>query len=72
MISDDKIATIYFIVDEFFKEFNNLQKDYSLKDPRIKARNRVSALSQSEVMTIMILFHYSAFKNLMHFYQGYV
>lgn len=72
MISDDKITTIYFIVDEFFKEFNQVLKDYALKDPKKKKRNRKSTLSESEVMTIMILFHYGAFKNLKHFYQGYV
>ncbi len=43
MISDDKITTIYYIVDEFFKEFNSVLKDYTLKDPKIKIRNRTSA-----------------------------
>ena len=72
MISDDKITTIYYIVDEFFKEFNHVLKEYSLQDQKIKKRNRRSAMSESEVMTIMILFHYGAFKNLKHFYLGYV
>ncbi|SIT28059.1 hypothetical protein SAMN05421785_12433, partial [Chryseobacterium gambrini] len=58
MISDDKITTIYYIVDEFFKEFNHVLKEYSLQDQKIKKRNRRSVMSESEVMTIMILFHY--------------
>ncbi|SKC23767.1 Transposase DDE domain-containing protein [Alkalitalea saponilacus] len=29
-------------------------------------------MSQSEVITIMILFHYGAFKNMKHFYEHYV
>ncbi|MGI9653521.1 IS982 family transposase, partial [Chryseobacterium sp. RLHN22] len=41
------------MVDEFFKEFDNVLKDYALKDPKIKIRYRKSAMSQSEVMTIM-------------------
>ncbi len=40
MISEDKITTIYYIVDEFFKEFDNVLKDYALKDPKTKTRNR--------------------------------
>ncbi|BEV02801.1 hypothetical protein CRDW_01750 [Chryseobacterium gambrini] len=29
-------------------------------------------MSESELMTILILFHYGTFKNLKHIYQGYV
>ena len=62
MISDDKITTIFYIVDEFFKEFENVLKDYTLQDSQTKKRNRKFAMSESEVMTIMILFHYGAFQ----------
>ena len=40
MISDDKITTIYYIVDEFFKEFNHVLKEYSLQDQKIKKRKK--------------------------------
>jgi len=30
MISKHKVTEIYFIIDEFFKEFDHLIKDYSL------------------------------------------
>lgn len=72
MITEDKITEIYFIIDEFFKEFDQILKEYSLGNEKTKKRNRKFAMSESEVMTIMILFHYGAFKNLKHFYQGYV
>lgn len=62
MISDDKITTIYYIVDEFFKEFNHVLKEYSLQDQKIKKRNRRSVMSESEVMTIMILFPLRSFQ----------
>lgn len=68
ILSDDKITNIYYIVDEFFKEFNHVFKALC----RAKCQNQGKAMSESEVMTIMILFHYGAFKNLKHFYQGYV
>lgn len=72
MISNDKITNIYYIVYEFFKEFDHVLKEYALQDPKIKSRKRKFAMSETEVMTIMILFHYGAFRNLKHFYQGYV
>lgn len=72
MLSLDKVTEIYFIVDEFFKEFNQVLKEHALPDNRVKKRNRKFTLSDSEVMTILLLFHYGAFKNLKHFYIGYV
>lgn len=72
MISDHKVTAIYFIVDEFFKEFDLLIKNYSLQDVQTKKRKRKFTMSQSEVMTILILFHSGAFKNLKSFYAFYV
>ena len=73
MICKDKITEIYFIIDEFCKEFNQTITDHSLPlDNGVKRRNRKSTHSDSEVMTILVLFHYGSFKNLKHFYLFYV
>ena len=72
MITDDKITEIYFVIDEFFKEFDQLIKAHQLGNGLSKKRNRSFRLSDSEVMTIMLLFHYVGFKNLKHFYLHYV
>lgn len=73
MISNDKITEIFFILDEFSKDFDKIISDHSLaENVAKKARNRKSALSNSEVMTILVLFHYGGFKNLKHFYLFYV
>lgn len=73
MITSDKITEIYFIIDEFYKEFNEIITCHSLPHQKgIKQRNRKINLSDSEVMTILVLFHYGAFKNLKHFYIHYV
>jgi hypothetical protein len=37
-----------------------------------KKRNRAFKMSQSEIMTISILYHLSGFKNFKHFYIFYV
>lgn len=72
MISNDIVTEIYFIIDEFFKEFDHLIKNYSLQEVKTRKRNRKFTMSQSEVMTILILFHSGAFKNLKSFYVFYV
>ncbi|SFW17083.1 Transposase DDE domain-containing protein [Sinomicrobium oceani] len=73
MISTDKITEIFYVIDEFCKEFEKVtQKHRLVEDTGIKTRKRTSKLSDSEVMTIMVLFHYKQFRNLKHFYLYYV
>lgn len=72
MIPDDKITDIYFIVDEFFKEFDTIIREHSLESAKAKKRNRKFTMSESEIMTILILFHFGAFRNLKSFYVFYV
>lgn len=72
MIPDHKVTEIYFIIDEFFKEFDNIIRAHSLPDAKTKKRNRKFTMSHSEVMTILVLFHSASFKNLKSFYVFYV
>ncbi len=72
MIPDDKVIEIYFIIDEFFKEFYTIIREHSLESPNTKKRNRKFTMSESEVMTILLLFHFGSFKNLKSFYVFYV
>lgn len=72
MIPDHKVTEIYFIIDEFFKEFDKIIQEHSLQDAQTKKRNRKFTMSRSEVMTILILFHSASFKNLKSFYIFYV
>lgn len=73
MISTDKITEIYFIIDEFHKEFEKAKVGRILDcETTLKRRNRKQKLSESEVICIMTLFHYGSFRNLKHFYIFYV
>jgi len=73
MLTSSKITEIYFIIDEFFKNFDKVISDHSLNQKNdLKQRNRKFILSDSEVMTILVLFHYGQYKNLKHFYVEYV
>jgi len=65
---EDKIIEIFYLADEFCQEFDKTVSNHSLgNEPKKKPK-----MSQSEVITIMVLFHYGAFKNLKHFYLSYV
>lgn len=67
-LSEDKITEIFYLVDEFCVEFNKNLSAYQIG----KEAKKKPKMSQSEVITIMILFHSGAFKTLKHFYLFYV
>ena len=69
MIPANKTVGIYYLVDEFLKEYDAVIKSHSLEEgtPK-KRRNGKFTMSNSENMTILILFHPSSFRNLKHFY----
>lgn len=67
-LSTDKITEIFFLADEFCKEFSKSIDSHSLGNkPKRKPK-----MSQSEVICIMVLFHLGVFKNMKHFYLYYV
>jgi len=70
---ESNIVEIFFITDEFTKEFNKTVASYSLNaKTNIKRRNRAFTMSDSEVITILILFHLGNYRNLKNFYIEYV
>ncbi|WP_268225883.1 IS982 family transposase [Sinomicrobium oceani] len=73
MISKDKITEIFCVVDDFCKEMNLIiDKNAIVQTTGKKKRNRKSRLSDSEVITIMILFHLKGYRCLKHFYINHV
>jgi hypothetical protein len=67
------IVEIFYLPDEFCKEFDKTMMGYRISDNNDKKRrNKPSALSDSEVITIMIAFHLGGYRNLKHFYIHYV
>lgn len=61
------IIEIFYFVDEFCKEFMPLWNKKLISED-IKSRNRTSALSMSEIITILILFHRSKYRDFKAFY----
>ena len=73
MLTNDKITEIYCIVDDFCKEFASEIKKHQLpSEGGKKRRNRSCEMSGSEIMTILLLFHFGTFKNFKHFYLHYI
>ncbi len=73
MIYDIKIIEIFCNLDDFMNEFDTILTKNSIADlSKPKKRNRKSKMSQSEVMTIMVIFHLKSYRNLKHFYQHYI
>lgn len=73
MITIDKIIEIYCVIDDFCKDLSKTMEDHSIRQDNVKKkRNRAFKLTDSEVITIMLLFHLGHFRNLKHFYLFYV
>jgi Transposase DDE domain. len=73
MISNCEVTEIFYLCDEFSKEFEKNTENYRLQpnDGKVR-RNKPNRLSDSEVMTILIAFHLSRVRNLKFFYLHYV
>lgn len=70
---EDKVIEIYYLVDEFCKEFEEAKAGHILtENTSKKSRNRKFKMSDSEVITILIFFHLGQFRNFKHFYINYV
>jgi hypothetical protein len=65
------ILRLFFDCDEFRRVFEPPLRALLLNDGK-RHRHRESTLSTSEVMTIVILFHASGFRNLKTYYTQYV
>ena len=75
MITEDEITKIFCMADDFCKIYDKFIMINGLgpkRDRRKREYHRASKMSDSEVITIMILFHFSGYKCLKHFYIRYV
>lgn len=66
------ITEIFVNIDDFCNLFKHEVHKYRLSDPQKPIRNRSCLLSDSEIMTILVCFHHSGYKNFKHFYTYHV
>ena len=66
---DTNLVEIFYIIDEFCKEIEKTMEGHILrKDTSKKKQNKAFTMSDSEVITIMIMFHQSRFRDMKAFY----
>jgi len=65
------LVTLFYIVDEFCKEFEPKYRSRLLESGESK-RVKPTSLSLSEILTIQIHFHQSNHKTFKHYYKNYV
>lgn len=73
MITKDKVTEIFCIIDEFCKHFNAENAQKMLISSKVTPRRRRAAsMSDSEIMTILLLFHFGSYRNFKHYYLSFI
>ncbi|KAA6316953.1 hypothetical protein EZS27_032817 [termite gut metagenome] len=72
MLTPDKLTEIFCVVDDFCKEFDIEVQKHQIQTLDTKKYHRSSRMSDSEIMTILIGFHFGTFRNFKHYYLFYV
>lgn len=73
MITQDKITYIFCALDEFSKNFDaEAAKGELISSTGSRHRHREASLSDSAIMTILIVFHFGTFANFKHYYLHYI
>ena len=68
----DKITQFYVELDDFCKEFEQELSKRPVIEGAVKSRRRAGNLSDAEMMSIYLLFHFGQFTNFKSFYTMYV
>ena len=69
-MTEVKLIEIFCILDEFCKYLAPELKKHALDTCGKRHRNRPCLMSDSEVMTILVLFHTMRYRDLKAFYLG--
>ncbi len=66
MITDDKNTEIFCTEDEFSKNFDSELEKNLLSASGKQRRRRKATMSDSEIMTVQLMFHLGGYKCLKH------
>lgn len=76
MITTDKVTEIFCILDEFCKNLDGeLTKNLHIApidEGYKRMRNRKGQMSKSEIMTILLCYHFGSFRNFKHYYLFFI
>lgn len=71
-MTPDRILEIFCAVDDFVQQLERELKTRLLPSPTHRRRHRATGLCESEMMTLLILFHQSGYRTFKHFYTNHV
>ena len=72
-ITKDKVTEIFCIIDDFCKEYDSEICKHAISESNgRKHRRRGWTMSRSEIMAVLIYFHFNTFRNFKHYYLFYV
>ena len=73
MITDDKIIKIFCDVDDSCKEFVRMRVGRpQLAAPGTRRGSRIPSLSEREIITIALLFHFGTYRNFKEYYLNFI
>lgn len=73
MITKDKITEIFCICDDFLNEFYAEASKTAINPPKYRGcGKRKCSMSDAEIITILISFHFNSYRNFKHYYLFYV
>ena len=76
MITTYKVTEIFCILDEFCKNLDaELTKNLHIApidEGYKRMRNRKGQISKSEIMTILLCYHFGSFRNFKHYYLFFI
>jgi hypothetical protein len=73
ILAEDRIIEIFCTVDDFCKEYSQeLSTLPKLGESGKKHRNRPCEMSDSEIITVLLLYHFGTFNNFKHFYMHFI
>ena len=73
MITESKVTEIFCIADDFCREFEvEMAKNSLPSTPDAPKRCRKRMMSDAEVITILICFHFNTYRNFKHYYLSCV
>lgn len=67
-----EIIKQFCLIDDFYKKFQNTCYQQRIEYAKQKIRHRPSRTALSEVLTILVLFHWSGYRTFKYFYLYYV
>lgn len=67
----DKVIEIFVKVDDFCKEIQPILEEKRIEDRKFGKRYHKMGLCESDIISLMILFHSGQFSNLKSFYVHY-